>query len=208
VILIECLNDRAMDIRTNVVVWEPLVCSKNAMYRYLALKAVGMAIPDRLQQYCAGYDLDQPELYYYSAYKKYGVYQRYYDDPSELIRLSLYGSLSNLPIPEPLDYLQAELERRQQALPPEELKELAARSSENTSPVDPFAPRSADPTAPDPFAPKTEKVSPDRFAVEFIRECISDVKRNIARVPDKYKAGLEASRLSGDVYVESGASEP
>lgn len=148
---------------TSVDVWEPLIQSKNPMYRYLALNAISHSIPKHLQRYCSRQPSStSSQIFYSSAKQKLRLYENYYDDECELVRLTLYGCLSRIPHAEAISYLNSEMERRWKEIPEELIEYRDVAVSESMSPFEPGY--------------KTKKVPVDPFAIELITDSISSIE--------------------------------
>ncbi len=184
---------------TTVDAWEPLIDSKNPLYRFLALWSVGRSVPKDLQQYSVGMGRSY-EIFYLSRRPKYELYQRFFDDECIDIKIWLYRFLGGCHFPESLDYLKAE-KKRWEAITDEEDTSLEIRVPKAY--YSSFASTGADPFAPAEPAPPPEKMikvfSARELALEAINESIKGIEEENATMPEKYRKMIEVYEQTGQV---------
>lgn len=90
--------------------WEPLVNSKNSVYRYLALDGISRcSVPEQYQKYSMPYGSRDRRMDYFSAVEKFRLYKEYFDETDHHMLHKLYGALSSVPLEANLEYLRSQL---------------------------------------------------------------------------------------------------
>ncbi|WOO40285.1 putative glycoside hydrolase [Rubellicoccus peritrichatus] len=177
---------------SSVSVWEPLVHSKNPMYRCIALNGISDAIPKHLQHlYTPWPSEEKRSIRDLSAHQKYELYKLYFEEESEPILQALYSCLSNLPISEPLSFLKSEFDRRSNELSIKEIDQIEALQSKV---YDPFAPAAA--------PSETIKISPKLYAIQRLSEKIPGGEARIKNIPNEYKERMRQSKQNASIHLK------
>ncbi len=91
--------------------WNVLADAKNPIYRFIALRGIGVSVPKEYQQYVTSYPHMNIGIYFLSANERFDSYKLFFEESDPYISGVLYGALGRVPIEESRAFLMERKKR-------------------------------------------------------------------------------------------------